>query len=88
MATRTLKEYLDEIGACEDPARLTGELHVYDNWPVLFYGDQDELFSKVTRAFRDSPKKGVWGIHGLMAVKQTGEENKYFAINQELFMFK
>jgi hypothetical protein len=53
---RTLNEYLDEIRQCEDPDRLRDELKVYDNWPVLLYGSQDELFSKVVQAFRDSPK--------------------------------
>jgi hypothetical protein len=51
-----LKEYLDEIRKCEDPDSLRNELKIYDNWPVLLYGNQDELFSKVTQAFRDSPK--------------------------------
>jgi len=53
---RTLREYLNEIRECEDPDKLRNELKIYDNWPILLYGNQDELFSKVTQAFRDSPK--------------------------------
>lgn len=55
---RILREYLDKIRECEDPERLRNELKIYDNWPVLLYGNQDELFSRVTQAFRDSPKHG------------------------------
>ncbi len=53
---RTLRDYLNEIKACEDSDRLIDKLKIYDNFPVLLYGDQIELFSKVTQAFRDSPE--------------------------------
>ncbi len=55
---RTLEEYLDEVRKCEDPYRLRSEFKIYDNWPVLLYGNQEELFSKLIQAFKDSPKPG------------------------------
>ncbi len=52
-----LNEYLEKLKECNDEAKLKNEFKIYDNWPVLLFGDQDELFSKITKAFRDSPQE-------------------------------
>ncbi len=54
---RTLRDYLDELRRCDDFARLEDELNVRDNYFVLLYGNREDLFSRVTQAFRDSPQE-------------------------------
>lgn len=61
MANITLKEYLNEITICEDLDKLRNELDIYDNYPILFYGDQKELYSKLTQAFRESNENSIIG---------------------------
>lgn len=34
-------------------------MKIYDNWPVFIYGNKDELFSKVTQAFRNPLEEGI-----------------------------
>jgi|SRR3989344_1977358 len=52
-----LEEYLDKLRECNDEDKLERDFRIYDNWPVLLFGNQDELFLKVTKAFRDSPQE-------------------------------
>jgi hypothetical protein len=53
----TLKDYLDGLRGCDDFARLQDKFNVRDNYFVLLYGDREDLFSKVTQAFKDSPQE-------------------------------
>ena len=52
-----LSEYLDKLKECNDEAILEGKLKIYDNWPVLLFGNPAELFLKVTNSFRNSPRE-------------------------------
>lgn len=56
MESRTLKDYLNAIKACEDTDRLKHEFKIKDNWSIYLYGDRETLYSKVTQAFNDSGK--------------------------------
>ena len=53
----TLQNYLNGLRECNDEEKLEREFRIYDNWPVLLFGNPDELFLKVTQAFRDSPQE-------------------------------
>lgn len=50
----TLTDYLHELRTCNDDERLRWELYIYDNYSIHLYGEED-LFSRVTQAFRNSP---------------------------------
>lgn len=55
-----LVDYLDRLKECDDENILENDLNIYDNYPVLLFGNPDELFLKVMGAFRNSPsKKGI-----------------------------
>ncbi len=63
---KSLKEYLNKLERCNDIGRLlSDEFKIYDNWPVLLYGNQDELFRKAREAFteEDYPDKS-WHLKG------------------------
>lgn len=50
----TLEEYLEMVRTCNDDDTFRYELGVHDNFPIHLYGEED-LFSRVVEAFRDSP---------------------------------
>ncbi|HLC32201.1 MAG TPA: hypothetical protein VJJ82_00075 [Candidatus Nanoarchaeia archaeon] len=52
-----LSEYLDGLRECTDERILERDFRMTDNWPVLLFGNPDELFLKVTNAFRNSPQE-------------------------------
>jgi hypothetical protein len=60
---RDLKDYLVALRECRD-SELTGELGVYDNWPVLFGTELEALA-------RDFEESGIWKIY-LSEAKDTG----------------
>ncbi len=57
MEDSRLARYLNQIRKCTDPSRLEQKFKIYNNWPVLFYGDGMKLYRKISKAFIDSPNK-------------------------------
>jgi len=51
-----IDEYIEEIERATDINRLQKELHVYDNWLVLFYGDPVDIYNSLVEDFRNSPR--------------------------------
>jgi len=71
-----LKKYLKEIRQCRNQDRLLEELKIQDNYMVLLYGNPEDLFPKVTDAFRASPQKE--GIRDEWCLDRDGLNNKTF----------
>ncbi len=55
MTFTNLEEYLKELKKCDNVDELK-ELHIYDNWPVLLYGNQEKIFKKIDLHFKQSPR--------------------------------
>tara|TARA_Y100000034_G_C6886507_1_gene407107 strand:+ start:674 stop:1147 length:474 start_codon:yes stop_codon:yes gene_type:complete len=56
MKINNLEEYLEKLKVCKDPKKLQEELHIYDNWPVLLYGEPEQLFELLDQYLISSPE--------------------------------
>ena len=74
---KTLREYLDDILACDESDRLRDEFKIDDNWPILLYGNEDGLFSKIVRAFREAPQED--GLRGKWTQQGCYHNDPYYA---------
>ena len=75
-----LSEYLDRLKECNDErVLLEHDLKIYDNWPVLLFGNPDELFLKITNAFRNSPQEnGIREPWHYISTESTGDIDKFY----------
>jgi hypothetical protein len=50
-----IEQYFADIQNCRDSDVFENEFKVKDNWTVILYGNASIVFSKLTRAFQNSP---------------------------------
>ncbi|OGX08072.1 MAG: hypothetical protein A2Z88_07190 [Omnitrophica WOR_2 bacterium GWA2_47_8] len=74
MADTNLADYLAAIRVCDDQFRLKEVHGIYDNWPVLLYGNRNEVFDKVAQAFRESAQER--GIRDSWIEYEAAERNR------------
>lgn len=80
--TRTLKSYIRELRHYKSDKKIKNDLKVDNNYPVLFYGNSDELYPRIVREFAISPNKK--GIRDAWISEGSGLAEKTAIFNYEL----
>ncbi len=61
---KTLEEYAASLRLAKDSLQLCKKFNIQDNFPILFYGDSEEIFKRITIDFNNSPTeegmRDVW----------------------------
>lgn len=79
MQNRTLEEYIENLRKYDDFEILRNELKIGDNYTVILYGNKDEIFSKVTQAFIDSPSEN--------GIREAWNRNEKLEWNHDMMIF-